>query len=270
MGERKMSPEKSGYRPSIFAVTYCKDGKEIKYLLLKRKRHWKGWEFTKEGIEPGENPEDAVRRGIKEETGLNIKFVRKFDMQGRYLYKKKLADRPGFVGQAYSLYSVEVHFGKVKMDEHEHSTFEWLDFDSAMKRLTWRNQKECLKIVNDYLEPKNFRKFATKSGAVVLAGKDENSNEELVKQITPDEFVFHTAAAGSPFANVKGKANENDLKEAAIFCAKYSRDWKKNHHDVEVHKFRGRDIYKKPGMKAGTFGVRKFETMRIRKEDIEN
>ena len=37
----------------------------------------------------------------------------------------------------------------------------------------------------------------------ILAGRDENSNEELVRQSAPDELVFHTAAAGSPFVNVK-------------------------------------------------------------------
>jgi len=109
----------------------------------------------------------------------------------------------------------------------------------------------------------------TKNGIIVLAGKDENSNEELVKQVAPDEYVFHTAAAGSPFANLKGNANQDDIKEAAIFCAKYSRDWKQNHRDVIVHKFRGRDIFKKPGMKAGTFGLKRFDTMKIRREEIE-
>lgn len=261
--------EKSSYRKAVFVVTYCKENNQVKYLLLKRKRHWKGWEFTKEGMEKGESEEDAARRGIREETGLSIKFVKKFDVRGIYKYKKQYPDRPGFIGQTYSLYSAEVNPEEVKMDEKEHSNYEWLNFENAMKRLTWKNQKDCLKIVNDYLEPKNFRKIVAKSGTIILAGKDENSNEELVKQIAPDEFVFHTAAAGSPFVNIKGKANGDDIKQAAIFCAKYSRDWKKNKRDVEVHKFQGRDLYKRPGMKAGTFGVRKFETIKVKKNEIE-
>ncbi len=261
--------EKSDFRKSVFIVTYSKENNKIKYLLLKRKRHWKGWEFSKEGIERGESEEDAVKRGVREETGLSIKFVKKFDISGKYNYKKKYSDRPGFTGQAYSLYSVLVNYGKVKIDEYEHSAFEWLDFEHAIKRLTWKNQKECLKVVNDYLEPKNFRRIVAKSGTIILAGKDENSNEELVKQIAPDEFVFHTAAAGSPFVNIKGNAGAEDIRIAAIFCAKYSRDWKKNHRDVEMHKFQGRDIYKRPGMKAGTFGVKRFDTIKVKKEEIE-
>ncbi len=265
-----MKPEKSGYRKSVFVVVYTKENNQIKYFLLKRKRHWKGWEFTKEGLEKGESEEDAVRRGIREESGLNtVGQIKKFDIHGRYLYQKKFRDRPGFIGQEYSLYAAEVENGRVKIDEREHSQYEWLGFEHAMKRLTWKNQRESLKIVDSSLENKNFRRMIAKSGALILAGKDENSNEELVKQVSQEEYVFHTAAAGSPFVNIKGRADSGSIKEAAIFCAKYSRDWKKNHRDVEVHKFLGRDIFKKPGMKAGTFGVRKFETIKVRKEEIE-
>jgi len=260
---------KSEYRKSVFMVVYRWENNNVKYLLLKRKLHWKGWEFPKGGVEDNEIGEETVRREIKEETGLEIKKLKKFDFHGEYKYKKKYPERGEFIGQKYSLYAIEVNNGKVKMDEKEHSNYEWLNFEDAMKRLTWKNQKDSLKIVNSSLNNKEFRKMITKNGIVVLAGKDENSNEELVKQISPDEYVFHTAAAGSPFVNIKGKANESDIMEAAIFCAKYSRDWKKNHRDVEVHKFRGRDIFKKSDMKAGTFGLRRFDTIRVKKVEIE-
>ena len=257
------------YRKSVFIVVYAREKEKIKYLVLKRKLHWRGWEFPKGGVEENESDEQAVRREIKEETGLNIKSIKKFDFCGEYQYKKKYPDRGKHTGQEYCLYSAEVDFGKVIMDEHEHSNYEWLDFENAMKRLTWKNQKESLNIVNSSIQNKELRRIITKSGALILAGKDENSNEELIKQVSPDEWVFHTAAAGSPFANVKGRANNNDIREAAIFCAKFSRDWKKNHHDVEVHKFLGKDIYKSKGMKAGTFGVKKYETIKVKKEEIE-
>ena len=260
----------SEYRRSVFVVVYCMENGRIKYLVLKRKLHWRGWEFPKEGLEKGDSEEDAARRGVKEESGLEIiGQIKKFDVHGKYLYGKILPDRPGFIGQTYSLYSAEVRKGEVKLDRHEHSASEWLDFKNAFNRITQQDQKRCLKIVNSSLETKEFRKMITKNGIIVLAGKDENSNEELVKQVAPDEYVFHTAAAGSPFANLKGDANQDDIKEAAIFCAKYSRDWKQNHRDVIVHKFRGRDIFKKPGMKAGTFGLKRFDTMKIRREEIE-
>ncbi|MGB9707838.1 MAG: NFACT RNA binding domain-containing protein [Candidatus Pacearchaeota archaeon] len=120
----------------------------------------------------------------------------------------------------------------------------------------------------------NFRKAYASSGKLMLAGKNAEQNEELVKQIMKDmnakeEIVLHTKAAGSPFVNIKGKANKKDIKEAAIFCAKFSRDWKKNKGNVEVHYFLGKDIYKEKGMKTGTFGVRKVKKIIVKKKELE-
>ena len=113
-----------------------------------------------------------------------------------------------------------------------------------------------------------FRKFITKSGAVILAGKDAESNELLVKQALENEEVFHTEVPGSPFVNIKGKPKKSDIKIAAIFCARYSRDWKKNRENIVVHRFKGKDIFKTKDMKTGTFGVKKFIVIKVKKEDI--
>jgi len=258
------------YRKAVFAVVYAKEGNEFQYLLLERKLHWHGWEFPKGGIDAGEGEEQAVRREVREETGLNIKGKpAKFEIYGKYKYPKILKDRPGIVGQTYSLYAVEVVRGKVKLDSLEHSSYEWMNFKDAFKKLTWKNQKKCLQIVNGWLEGKNFRKIITENGTLILAGKNDETNEQLVAQAGKDEYVFHTAMAGSPFVNIKGRASDEDIREAILLCAKYSRAWKKSHKDVEVHQFKGEDLYKKSGMKAGTFGLKDFKVIKVRKEDIE-
>ena len=41
---------KMKYRNAIFIVVYAKQKDKIYYLILKRKLHWKGWEFQKEGL----------------------------------------------------------------------------------------------------------------------------------------------------------------------------------------------------------------------------
>jgi len=114
-----------------------------------------------------------------------------------------------------------------------------------------------------------FRELTTKAGTLVLAGKNASNNEELVAQVGENEDVFHTAKPGSGFVNIKGKAKRGDSKEAAIFCARYSQDWRDNKKNVEVHKFKGKDIYKKKGMKIGTFGVKRFKVIKVKKKDIE-
>jgi predicted ribosome quality control (RQC) complex YloA/Tae2 family protein len=116
----------------------------------------------------------------------------------------------------------------------------------------------------------NLRTHISKQGTLFLAGRTDENNEELISQVQPEEFVFHTEAAGSPFVNIKGSPKEGDTKEAAIMCARYSRDWKKNKTDIIIHEFKGKDISKSKYMKTGTFGVKKAKPMKIKKESIES
>ena len=142
------------YRKSVFVVVYTKTGQGIRYLLLKRKLHWRGWEFPKGGIELSETRKSAVKRELLEETGLSPLKIRKFGFSGKYKYKKKLLDRSGLKGQRFYLYSAEVKMGKVKLDKKEHNGFAWVDFPRAFKMIKWPNQKKSLKIVNSWLNKK--------------------------------------------------------------------------------------------------------------------
>ncbi len=117
----------------------------------------------------------------------------------------------------------------------------------------------------------NFRKFITKRGTLIFLGRNDKNNEELIKQVQPEEEVFHTVAPGSPFVNIKDKPKLGDLKIASILCAKYSQDWKKRKKKViAIHRFKGKDIYKTKGMKLGTFGVKNFKVINVKREDIIN
>lgn len=139
------------YRKGIFVVIYAKEKGRIEYLILKRKHHWKGWEFIKGGINLFELKRHAANREIREESGLNPLNIKKFNYKGKYKYAKELSDRKGIVGQTFALFSAEVRKGKVKIDKHEHSGYEWMSFEKAIKSVKFANQKKSLKMVNDWL-----------------------------------------------------------------------------------------------------------------------
>lgn len=145
---------KKRYRKGIFIVTYKIEKNKIKYLILKRKLHWKGYEFPKGGIEKFEFPSRTVRRELFEETGLVPKKIKNHHVKGFWNYKKEMNDRPGLVGQTWKLFSVLVEGDKIKIDKKEHSGFEWLSYKNALKKLTYENQKKCLEIVNNRNEKK--------------------------------------------------------------------------------------------------------------------
>lgn len=144
------------YRRGIFIVAYSKTKKGTEYLVLKRKLHWKGWEFPKGGLKKGEKILDALKRELKEETGRLPLNIKKFDISGKYTYNKRYSDRPGIKGQSFSLFAAEIKFEKIKLDKLEHSGYKWLDFENAVRKLTWKNQRKCLKIVNKWLKKKEI------------------------------------------------------------------------------------------------------------------
>lgn len=116
-----------------------------------------------------------------------------------------------------------------------------------------------------------FREFFTSSGKLVIAGKDAESNESLMKEnIGKSVIVLHTKEPGSPFSIIEGKINKKDIEETAVFTAKYSQAWKKAKvkKDIIVDCFLGKDAFKEKGMKLGTFGVLKAKSIKVKKEKI--
>lgn len=117
-----------------------------------------------------------------------------------------------------------------------------------------------------------FRNIILKSGTQILLGKDENQNETLMNQFKGKKnTIFHTANPGSPFCIINIlDPSPKDIKEAATYCARYSQDWRDNKRDVKIHRFTGENVYKRKRMKKGTFGVKNYKIIKIKKEDVEN
>jgi len=144
---------KGKYRKAVFVLPYAKTKQGIRYLLLKRKLHWKGWEFAKGKIEPGEKKEQTARRELREETGHRALKVKKFDYSGKYNYNRVLPDRPGMKGQTFILFAAEIKkAGRVSLDGKEHGDYKWVNYRAALRMLKWPNQRKSLRIVNAWLK----------------------------------------------------------------------------------------------------------------------
>ena len=75
-----------------------------------------------------------------------------------------------------------------------------------------------------------FRWFTSSEGFLVVGGRDATSNEIVIKKHTePNDLIFHTDMAGSPFFVVKteGKSvGEKTKEETADATCTFSRAWK--------------------------------------------
>ena len=113
-----------------------------------------------------------------------------------------------------------------------------------------------------------FREYITSSGLRVLGGKNSENNDELVNRAMPKDILLHTSAPGSPFCLLGENPSKQDIKEAAVFCAKFSQDWRDTKRDVIVNMFKRSDMNKEVKMKSGTWSVKKEEKIKVKAEDI--
>ncbi len=82
-----------------------------------------------------------------------------------------------------------------------------------------------------------YRWSKTRNGHLLVAGQNASANEVLIKHHTQEEdLVFHTDMAGSPFTILKpeGGVMEEDLFDAAVFTASYSKAWSKGLASLDV------------------------------------
>jgi len=114
----------------------------------------------------------------------------------------------------------------------------------------------------------NFRTSTLPSGRKISAGKNAESNDELVKQAKRNDILLHTEAPGSPFVNIGEKPTKEEIKFAGAFCARYSQDWRDNKKDVTVNVFKRSDMKKPLLAKTGTWKVKKSSQIKVKKGDI--
>lgn len=113
-----------------------------------------------------------------------------------------------------------------------------------------------------------FRKYTVFSGLEIFGGRDSENNDELVWEAGSKDTLLHTEMPGSPFVNLGESPSKSDIKEAAIFCAKYSQDWRDSKRDIVVNKFLRSDMNKPKKMKSGSWNVLKQEKLKVKKADI--
>jgi|TARA_B100001971_G_C18220002_1_gene556473 hypothetical protein len=106
---------------------------------------------------------------------------------------------------------------------------------------------------------RKYRWFLTSSGKLVVGGKSDSQNELIIKNFLEERYrVMHTSKPGSGFMIlVSEKWARKDLEEMAVFCGCFSKQWKLSvkGKKISVDMFEGSDVFKKKGMKTGTFGV---------------
>lgn len=119
-------------------VLFRKENEKILFLLL----HYPSghWDFVKGKMESGESPRVTAIRETKEETGIiDVKFLDYFEewIQYNFQFKGELVQK-----------KVVFFLGETKTKDikisHEHLNYTWMDYSTAMEKITFDNAKTVL------------------------------------------------------------------------------------------------------------------------------
>lgn len=136
---------------SAGAFVYRKDRGRILFLILKRgdgRRGRKGTpDMPKGHIEKGEHAQDAAMREIREETGIVPQPLPYFKAKTRYFFH----DKGDTVRKELTLFIVDAGAQRVRIS-HEHSGYQWLDYDSAVKVIGFKDIVALLPSIKEYID----------------------------------------------------------------------------------------------------------------------
>ena len=133
------------HEKSAGAVIYRKENGTAKYLIL---LYGAGhWDYVKGHVEPDEEEEETLVREAEEEAGLiDLKIIPGFKGRTSYEYKKNEKD----IAKDVVFYLAETKAKSVKLSS-EHKEYKWLEFEKALKQITYKTSKDVLKKADKFL-----------------------------------------------------------------------------------------------------------------------
>lgn len=151
------SKKKQPFQVQVYLYRESKDGKPL-FLMLKRRPDIGGfWQGITGSIEPGESSDSAALREIREETGMELRQVRKLQFEHTFLLEEKWRHKydPGVTEIREFAFLGEASTDKVTICD-EHTEFQWAPYEVALQMLVWPGNKSALE--------EAFRLIATVDG----------------------------------------------------------------------------------------------------------
>ena len=119
-------------------ILFNENNNTRKYLLLNYPTGH--WDFVKGGVEFGENHHQTASRETKEETGItDIEFIDGFKEEIEYFFRVNKEN----IHKRVIFFLARTNSINVKLS-HEHNDFIWLEYESALKKLTYKNAMNVL------------------------------------------------------------------------------------------------------------------------------
>ena len=126
----------------VVVARFTHDGLEV--LLMRRAAGMRcpgAWEIVHGKIEPGETPDAAAHREVREETSLTVERLYNITLGGFYLHHRQVLALTVVFCAIVASDAPPPHIGE------EHDACEWLPLAVALDRCAWPREQEALRHV---------------------------------------------------------------------------------------------------------------------------
>jgi len=109
------------------------------------------WCLPKGLIDRGEKPEETAVREVREETGINGKIIEKIGDTSYWYYLKEENAR---CRKTVHFYLMEYQSGNTKDHDDEVNEAMWFPIDDALKKISYKGDREILEKAKSMIEKK--------------------------------------------------------------------------------------------------------------------
>jgi 8-oxo-dGTP pyrophosphatase MutT (NUDIX family) len=128
---------------SAGCVVYRISGHRLEVVLI-QPRDRDAWALPKGLIEPGETPEHAAVREVREETGLSGEITGKIDTI-KYSYNARWEEPPVRIFKIVTFYLLRCTGGDSSQHDREVDRVEWFTLADALRQSTYPQERAILR-----------------------------------------------------------------------------------------------------------------------------
>jgi 8-oxo-dGTP diphosphatase len=101
------------------------------------------WQLPKGLVDPGESPQVAAVREVREEAGVETELIRLIETI-EYWYRSVKNGKPVRYHKFVHFYLMEYKTGDVSSHDHEVEEARWVSFEEALEMLDFKSEREVV------------------------------------------------------------------------------------------------------------------------------